>query len=67
MAKMNLPSGVVAASVQSGLGTAVVLTAGGKVYTVGNNSSGQLGDGTTVNSSTPQARQYVNVLPPIIF
>ena len=65
--KMNLPSGVVAASVQSGMGTAVVLTAGGKVYTVGNNSSGQLGDGTTVNSSTPQARQYVNVLPPIIF
>lgn len=65
--RMSLPSGAVAKSVQVGRGTAIVLTTTGQIYTVGNNSHGQLGDGTTVNSSTPQARQYVNVLPPVIF
>lgn len=52
-----------AQQVQSGYGTTVILTTGSKVYTVGNNSNGQLGDGTTTNSSTPKANRYTNVLP----
>lgn len=58
--QMNLPTGVKARSVQSGFGTTVVLTTEGKVYTVGNNSNGQLGDGTTTSSSTPKANSYTN-------
>jgi len=54
-------------SVQSGLGTTVLLTDEGKIYTVGNNGSGQLGDGTLTNSSTPQARQYVNTRPLVLY
>ena len=64
---MILPAGAKAKSVQSGLGTTVVLSTTGEIYTVGNNSNGQLGDGTTINSATPAARPYVNVLPSIIF
>ena len=56
-------SSVRAQQVQSGFGTTVILTTNGKVYTVGNNSNGQLGDGTTTNSSTPKANRYTNVLP----
>lgn len=65
--KMNLPAGVIAKSVQAGLGTAVVLTNQGRIYTVGNNANGQLGDGTTTNSSTPSARQYVNTRPLLLY
>lgn len=65
--KMNLPTGVSAKSVQSGLGTTVVLTDDGKIYTVGNNTNGQLGDGTTTSSSTPLARKYVNTRPLILY
>lgn len=65
--KMNLPSGARAKSVQSGLSTTVVLTDTGKIYTVGNNSNGQLGDGTTNSSSTPRANQYTNVIPLVTF
>ena len=61
--RMNLPSGVRARSVQSGLGTTLVLTDQGQIYTVGNNQHGQLGDGTTNNSSTPKANIYTNVVP----
>ncbi len=53
---------VQANSVQSGYGTTIVM-AGGRVYTVGNNANGQLGDGTTTNNSTPKANPYTNVLP----
>jgi alpha-tubulin suppressor-like RCC1 family protein len=60
-------SAVRAQQVQSGYGTTVILTTNGKVYTVGNNSNGQLGDGTTTNSSTPKANRYTNVLPLTIF
>lgn len=56
-----------AKQVQSGYGTTVVLTTDGRVYTVGNNSNGQLGDGTTTNSTTPKANRYTNVLPVTIF
>lgn len=65
--KMNLPTGVVAKTVQTGYGTTVVLTDEGKIYTVGNNSNGQLGDGTTTNSSTPLARRYVNSRPLVLY
>ncbi|HET8884165.1 MAG TPA: hypothetical protein VFM68_01705 [Candidatus Saccharimonadales bacterium] len=53
--------------VQSGYGTTVVLTTDNKIYTVGNNSDGQLGDGTTTNSSTPVANRYTNILPVTYF
>lgn len=58
---------VKALSVESGGGTTIVLGDDHKIYTVGNNSNGQLGDGTTTNSSTPKANQFTNVLPVIIF
>lgn len=61
--RMNLPAGVRARSVQSGLGTTLVLTDQGRIYTVGNNQHGQLGDGTTTNSSAPKANIYTNVVP----
>ena len=64
---MNLPAGVRAKTVQAGLGTSVVLTESGQIYTVGNNQHGQLGDGTTVSKCVPGAHRYVNVLPPVIF
>jgi alpha-tubulin suppressor-like RCC1 family protein len=56
-----------AKQVQSGYGTTVILTTQGVVYTVGNNSNGQLGDGTTTNSSTPRANPYTNILPLLSF
>jgi alpha-tubulin suppressor-like RCC1 family protein len=65
--KMTLPAGVRAQTVQYGFGSTVILTTEGKIYTVGNNSYGQLGDGTLVNSSTPQARQYVNNRPIVLY
>ena len=65
--KMTLPAGVRAQTVQYGLGTTIFLTDEGKIYTVGNNASGQLGDGTTTNSSTPLARKYVNTRPIVLY
>jgi len=65
--KMILPPGARARTVQSGFGTAVVLAQDGKIYTVGNNYNGQLGDGTTTNSYTPRARQYVNTRPVVLY
>jgi len=64
---MNLPAGVRAQTVQNGLGTTVVLTDEGRIFTVGNNANGQLGDGTTNNSSTPLARQYANTRPIVLY
>lgn len=60
IAKMNLPANVLAKSVQTGFGSTVVLTAAGTIYTVGNNSNGQLGDGTTTDRSTPIFAKYIN-------
>lgn len=65
--QMNLPPGVAARSVQSGFGTTVVISTTGKVYTVGNNSNGQLGDDSTTSSSVPQANPYTNQRPTITF
>lgn len=56
-----------AKKVMSGYGTTVVMTENGKIYTVGNNSNGQLGDGTTNNSSIPRANRYTNVVPLTVF
>lgn len=64
---MMLPTNVKAKSVQAGLGSTVVLTTDGYIYTVGNNQNGQLGDGTTLNSGSPAVRKYVNVLPALVF
>lgn len=65
--QMELPAGAIAQTVQTGFGTTVVLTDEGKIYTVGNNANGQLGDGTTTNSNTPRARQYVNTRPVVLY
>ena len=59
--KMLMPAGVKAKTVQTGNGTTVILTDNGFVYTVGNNSHGQLGDGTTNNSYIPKANKYTNM------
>lgn len=56
-----------ASSVITAGGTTLVLTESNLVYSVGNNSSGQLGDGTTINSSEPKARTYLNTMPQIIY
>jgi len=64
---MTLPAGVRAQTVQTGFGSTVILTDEGKIYTVGNNANGQLGDGTTTNSSTPLIRQYVNNRPIVLY
>ena len=65
--KMQLPTGVQATAVMSGLGTTVVFTTKHKIYTVGNNITGQIGDGTATNRSTPILGQYTNVLPGIVY
>lgn len=56
-----------AKEVQSGYGTTVIFTGTGRVYAVGNNSHGQIGDGTTTNRTTPVASNYLNVGPPTYF
>jgi alpha-tubulin suppressor-like RCC1 family protein len=63
---MNVIDGtsIRAKEVQVGRGTAVVFTDNGKVYTVGNNDSGQIGDGTTTNRLTPYYSQYINESSP---
>lgn len=47
-------------SLQTGYGTVVIFGTDGKVYALGNNQWGQLGDGTTTNSATPTANQFTN-------
>ena len=53
--------------VRSGHGTAVVYTSNRKVFTVGNNSNGQLGDDTTNNNATPQANKNTNSQRRVLF
>ncbi len=66
---MNVIDGTSAVAGQAvvGLGTSVIYTTLGRVYTVGNNASGQLGDGTTVSKSTPIMGQYINQTLPLRF
>lgn len=58
---------IVASQVQIGKATAVIFTTNGNVYTVGYNNYGQLGDGTTDNSSIPIRAKYVNDLKTIAY
>lgn len=59
-----MPSGAgTAVSVQTGFRTTIVIDSRNQVYTVGFNGNGQLGDGTTSNSSTPARNQYTNLRP----
>lgn len=63
----GFPSGTMASSVRSGYGTTVIISTTGKVFTIGNNANGQLGDGTTDNSYVPRANQYTNLRSTIQF
>jgi len=65
--KMQLPNGVEARSVRAAYGTTIVISTKGRVYTVGNNSNGQLGDGTTSNSYLPKANVYTNQRSTIVY
>jgi alpha-tubulin suppressor-like RCC1 family protein len=53
--------------VLSGMGTTVIYTEKGGVYTVGNNSNGQIGDGTTNNAYTPIRAKYTNDLRSVTY
>jgi len=52
--RVSLPGGVTATAVSEGDGTSLALGSDGNVYAWGNNENGQLGDGTTTSSSTPE-------------
>jgi alpha-tubulin suppressor-like RCC1 family protein len=51
--KVSLPVGVSAFDVASGALSAYAIGSDGNLYAWGNNSSGELGDGSTSNSTTP--------------
>ena len=47
--------------VRSGIGTTIVITDLNYVFTVGNNSNGQLGSGDTRECHIPKRHRYTNV------
>jgi alpha-tubulin suppressor-like RCC1 family protein len=51
---ISLPGGVNATAVSAGADSALALGSDGHVYAWGQNSSGQLGDGTTTSRDTPE-------------
>lgn len=51
-----------ASQLVAGYGTTVILTTNQKIYVVGNNSDGQLGDGTTTNSSLPKVNRSISTV-----
>ena len=60
--------GLRAKNVQSGFGTTVILTTGGQIYTVGNNSNGQIGNATVpIGSYTtvPLINSYISSVAPL--
>jgi alpha-tubulin suppressor-like RCC1 family protein len=50
---VSLPAGVIPSAIATGLQDSLAIASNSKVYAWGDNSSGQLGDGTTTNSTTP--------------
>ncbi|NIL57949.1 RCC1 domain-containing protein [Salinispora arenicola] len=50
---VNVPAGTTITAIAGGRGHSLALTSTGTVLAWGNNSSGQLGDGTTTDSTTP--------------
>ena len=51
---VSLPAGVTPATIAGGGGCAYAISPNGTLYAWGFNSTGQLGDGTTTNNSTPE-------------
>ena len=51
--QVSLPTGVTAKALASGGNTGYAIGSDGKLYSWGENTSGQLGDGTTTGSDTP--------------
>jgi len=58
---------VIPESVQTGVGTTIIRTTTGIVYSVGKNDLGQLGDGSTNNTSIPHANPYLNQVNPQVY
>ena len=50
---VSLPAGVIPINISAGYQHSLAIGSDGKLYAWGNNSNGQLGDGSTVNSTTP--------------
>ncbi len=63
VARGEIPDGVDLKQVSAGGSTAVALGSDGQLYAWGDNSSGQLGNGTTTSSSTP-VRVLAGDIPP---
>jgi Regulator of chromosome condensation (RCC1) repeat len=60
---VRLPPGVTATDVSAGFTTAGAVGSDGAIYLWGQNNFGQLGDGTTTNSSCPEALTLPGGLP----
>lgn len=58
---------IAAKRVQTGYETTIIYTTDDSIYTVGNNSNGQLGDGTGVNKNVPIRAQYMNDMKTTIY
>jgi len=62
---VNLPAGLTVQQIATGANSVYVLDSTGQVWAWGNNNQGQLGDGTSNDSSTPQAVTVLS-LPPTV-
>lgn len=56
----GIGSAVCAEHVKSGYGTSLILTKDDKIYTIGRNNRGQLGNGVTTDSATPVYSNSIN-------